>query len=93
MLSILKTGFVSSLAIRKKLFILRMGIGLCMGLFIGLSCFFIATRIFFKVVENDLNNSAELTMSLIQQDIANSGNALVQIAKSNEMELYCQWPK
>ena len=88
MLSILKTGFVSSLAIRKKLFILRMGIGLCMGLFIGLSCFFIATRIFFKVVENDLNNSAELTMSLIQQDIANSGNALVQIAKSNEMELY-----
>lgn len=85
---IAKNRSVSSLAIRKKLFILRMGIGLCMGLFIGISCFFIATQTFYNVIEKDLNSSANLIASQVQQALLNSGNAVIQIAKSSEMDMY-----
>lgn len=79
---------VASLSLRKKLYFLRIGTGLCMGLFIGLSCFFIATKIYYKNIETDLVDSAHLISAQVQEVIAAEGSVVVQIANSSEVEKY-----
>jgi two-component system, NtrC family, sensor histidine kinase HupT/HoxJ len=79
---------VKSLSIRKKLFLLRIGVGLSIGFVIGALSFGIGASIIQKQARSDLVSNARLISNYIQAAVGFMSQELPDMAESEEVEKY-----
>ncbi len=80
--------FTASLPIRRKLFLLRIGIGLLMGLVVGSTSVWIATLVLYGFAQENLKTTGRLLSGQVRQALLDAGHDLTEVAASKEMEKF-----
>ena len=80
--------YTAALSIRQKLFFLRIGIGLVMGLVIAGASVWISTLVLSGFAEENLKTTGRLISSQARQALLDAGRHIEEIAASKEMEKF-----